>query len=170
MHDVTADHPPRPEGWEREIYPMASFPLLAVRDIARSASWYRDALGFADVFTLRAHDGTPLLAHLRWARHADLLLTAQRGAAVEPRGEGITLCFGTLRVDELAERARAAGARIVAGPADTPWNTRDVTMLDPDGYRLTLTAPQPGAMEGRGESFDAAMARARDAAGGSGGA
>jgi uncharacterized glyoxalase superfamily protein PhnB len=170
MHEMTGDHPPRPDGWEREIYPMASFPMLAVRDVTRSAPWYRDALGFAEVFTMRAPDGTPLLAHLRWARHADLLLTTERGAAAEPRGQGIALCFGTMHVDDLAERARTAGARITAGPADTSWNTRDVTLLDPDGYRLTFTAPQPRMLEGHGESLDAVVARARDAAAGGGAA
>lgn len=162
MHPITGDHPPRPSGWEREIYPMASFPLLAVRDVARSAAWYRDVPGFAEVFTMRAHDGTPLLAHLRWARHADLLLTGERTPVAEPRGTGITLSFGTRDVDQLAERARAAAARIVAGPADTAWNTRDVTLLDPDGYRLTFTAPQPHVLEGRGDSLDSVMERARE--------
>lgn len=165
MHPITGDHPPRPDGWEREIYPMASFPLLAVRDVARAATWYREVPGFAEVFTMRANDGTPLLAHLRWARHADLLLTRERSPVDEPRGAGITLSFGTMQVDELAARARDAGARIVAGPADTPWNTRDVTLLDPDGYRLTFTAPQPQVLEGRGESLEAVMARAREGAG-----
>ena len=37
-----------------------------------------------------------------------------------------------------------------------------VTVLDPDGYRLTFTAPQAKELEGRGESFDALMARMRE--------
>lgn len=27
------------------------------------------------------------------------------------------------------------------GPADQPWNAREFTVLDPDGYRLTFTQP-----------------------------
>jgi hypothetical protein len=37
----------------------------------------------------------------------------------------------TLGVDELAERARAAGANVLDGPIDRPWNARDVTIADP---------------------------------------
>ena len=35
----------------------------------------------------------------------------------------------------------AAGAQIVAPPADMPWNARECTIQDPDGYRLTFSEP-----------------------------
>jgi L-amino acid N-acyltransferase YncA/catechol 2,3-dioxygenase-like lactoylglutathione lyase family enzyme len=131
-----------------EIYAMPSFPMLAVSDLARSSAWYQDALGFQDVFTFRMGDGRPVLAHLRWRTYADLLLTPERAPAAAPRGAGVTLCFAMPDhdpfVDGLAERAQAHGGTIAAGPADTPWNTRDVTILDPDGYRLTFTGAQRG--------------------------
>jgi hypothetical protein len=41
-------------------------------------------------------------------------------------------------VDELATRARLAGARVVEGPIDRPWHVREVTLLDRDGYRLSF--------------------------------
>lgn len=51
------------------------------------------------------------------------------------------------------ERARAHGGGDVSDPADTPWNTRDVNVTDPDGYRLVYTARRP---EGeRDEAFGA---------------
>ena len=131
-----------------EIYPMPSFPMLATTDLARSALWYQDVLGFQDVFTFRMADGRPVLSHLRWRKYADVLLTAERAPAASPKGAGITLFFAMPDeeplVDGLAERAAALGATIVAGPADTPWNARDVTLLDPDGYRLTFTGAQVG--------------------------
>jgi hypothetical protein len=37
-------------------------------------------------------------------------------------------------------RAREAGAN-VTGPIDRPWNVREVTVMDPDGYRLVFTVP-----------------------------
>lgn len=131
-----------------EIYGMASFPLLAVGDLARSAAWYQDALGFQDVFTFRMGDGRPVLAHLRWRTYADLLLAPEPAPPPHDRGAGVTLVFSMPDhdpfVDALAERARAHGGTVAAGPADTPWNTRDVTILDPDGYRLTFTGAQRG--------------------------
>lgn len=154
--------PYRAEGWEREIYPMPSFPLLAVSDVERSSRWYQETLGFADVFTLRGNSGQALLAHLRWCTHADLLLSPGRTAIDGPRGLGVTLNFSTVSADDVAERARTAGATIVDGPSDRPWNARDVTIADPDGYRLTFTAPQSQVVEGGVPSFDEVMARARE--------
>ncbi len=45
------------------------------------------------------------------------------------------------KVDALVEQAKANGANIASGPLDQPWNVREVTILDPDGYRLVFTAP-----------------------------
>ena len=138
------DFPYRNEGWERDIYPMPSFPMLTVVDLDRSSRWYQDTLGFADVFTMRAQNGAPLLVHLRWCKFADVLMTASRAPQENPkppRGVGITLNFAAFEVDQMAERVRAAGARILEGPVDRPWNARDLTVLDPDGYRLNFTAP-----------------------------
>jgi L-amino acid N-acyltransferase YncA/uncharacterized glyoxalase superfamily protein PhnB len=143
--------PPAEEGPaapHADIYPMPSFPMLAVDDLARSALWYQDVLGFQDIFTFRMADGRPVLAHLRWRKYADVLLVPERQPSAGPRGAGVTLFFAMPDehpfVDGLAERAAAMGATLLAGPADTPWNARDVTVLDPDGYRLTFTGAQVG--------------------------
>jgi len=42
-------------------------------------------------------------------------------------------------VDDLADRAREHGAVIVSEPTNQPWNARDFTVEDPDGFRLTFT-------------------------------
>lgn len=130
---------------ESEFYPMPSFPMLSVDDLAASTQWYQDALGFRLVFTMPGHDGQPILTHLRWARYADLLLVQPWQRPAEPRGVGVSLNFsapgGQTTVDALAERARQRGALLAAGPADTPWNTREVTVLDPNGYRLVFSEP-----------------------------
>jgi catechol 2,3-dioxygenase-like lactoylglutathione lyase family enzyme len=152
-------HPYRTDGWEREIYGMPAFPVILANDLARSSQWYQDVLGFADVFTMRGPDDRPLLVHLRWCKWADVLITQARTPVEPPRGQGITLNFMTLGVDELAERARAAGANVLDGPVDRPWNARDVTIADPDGYRLNFTGPSSNAAR---LSFDEVMKRARE--------
>jgi catechol 2,3-dioxygenase-like lactoylglutathione lyase family enzyme len=131
-----------------EIYPMPSFPTLNVADLERSSKFYQETLGFKHVFTMPGRDGKPALVHLRWLKYADLLLALPRdGKEVpEPRGAGVSLSFQMLErfdgsVDTLAEQAKAGGANIVSGPLDQPWNVRELTILDPDGYRLTFTMP-----------------------------
>ena len=155
-HEIPTTHPYRTDGWARDIYPMPAFPMIAATDLALSSRWYQEALGFADVFTMRGPDGRPLLAHLRWSRWADVLITQARTPVESPRGRGITLNFMTLAVDELADRARAAGANVLEGPMDRPWNARDVTIADPDDYRLNFTGPSSSAER---TSFDDVIKR-----------
>jgi len=157
-HDLPTTHPYRTDGWEREIYPMAAFPVIVTSDLAESSRWYQTVLGFADVFTMRGADDRPQLAHLRWSKWGDVLLTQARTAIEAPRGQGITLNFMALDVDDIAERARAAGANVLEGPVDRPWNARDVTIADPDGYRLNFTGPSKSAAR---MSFDDVINRVR---------
>jgi catechol 2,3-dioxygenase-like lactoylglutathione lyase family enzyme len=157
-----AQYPYRAEGWERQIYPMPAFTMLAVSDVDRSSGWYQETLGFADVFTMRGRDGKAMLAHLRWCTFADVLLTPIRGSIDGPRGVGVSLSFATVNADDVASRARAAGATILDGPIDRPWNARDVTIADPDGYKLVFTAPQPQILAERAPSFDEVIAKVRD--------
>ncbi len=126
-----------------EFYPMPSFPTLMVRNLAASTHWYQETLGFQLVFEIRSESGKPVLTHLRWTKYADLLLVAENPPQLlsEPKGIGVTLTFAVFEgsVDELTEQARVRGVNIVAGPVEQPWNAREVTMLAPDGYRLTFT-------------------------------
>lgn len=125
-----------------EYYPMPSFPMLMVTDLAESSRWYQEALDFQDVFTMRGADGAPVLVHLRWRKYADLLMRAAPPTA-EKKGAGIALNFACNEsleaLNALAERARAAGARFVQEPGDRPWNARDFTIADPDGFALTFS-------------------------------
>jgi len=125
---------------EPEFYPMPSFPTLAVRDLEASRGFY-EALGFATVFVMPGPGGKPVLAHLRWTRHADLLLRIDPAPADGTKGLGVTFSFAVSdgALDALAERARANGARFLREPGDRPWNARDFTLADPDGFAITFT-------------------------------
>lgn len=115
-----------------DAYPMPSFPALTVADIAASQRWY-EALGFATVFAM------PGMAHMRWIRYADVMLRMGPPAS-GPKGLGVALNFMVAEnIDALAERARAMGAKFVMEIGDRPWNARDFTLADPDGFALTFT-------------------------------
>jgi uncharacterized glyoxalase superfamily protein PhnB len=84
---------------------------------------------------------------LRWVKYADVLITRPRiGEELsEPKGIGVSLNFNMLEhfdgdMDAFARHARENGAN-VTGPVDQPWNVREVTVLDPDGYKLIFTVP-----------------------------
>lgn len=130
-----------------EIYPMPSFPMLVVNDLGVSSEFYQNALGFKHIFTMSGPGGQPVLVHLRWVKYADLLITGSRDGKelTAPKGVGISLNFGMFDrfdgdIDAFAIHARKNGAN-VTGPIDRPWNVREVTVLDPDGYKLVFTVP-----------------------------
>jgi len=105
------------------------------------------ALGFKHIFTMPGPDGQPSLVHLRWVKYADLLITRSRDGRelTEPKGAGISLNFNMLEhfngdMDAFSRHARENGANVTS-PIDQPWNVREVTVLDPDGYKLIFTMP-----------------------------
>jgi catechol 2,3-dioxygenase-like lactoylglutathione lyase family enzyme len=138
----------------RAIYGMPMFATLQARDLAATVSWYTEGLGFINLFTMPGPDGAPLLVHLRRWQFQDLLVRPARGLVTPgdrpargPATPGSTcqLSFAAVygELDALAERARAHAAGQVDGPADTPWNTRDLTATDPDGQVVVFTAARP---------------------------
>ena len=130
-----------------EIYQMPLFPTLVVDDVEASSNFYQNALGFKNVFTMPGPDGKPSLVHLRWVKYADVLITRSRYSQElpEPKGVGVSLNFNMLEhfdgdMDAFARYAREHGANVI-GPVDQPWNVREVTVLDPDGYKLIFSMP-----------------------------
>lgn len=130
-----------------EIYPMPMFPMLMVRDLEASTKFYKNALGFKHIFTMPGPGGQPALVHLRWAKYADLLISRPRddNELTEPKGVGISLNFNVFDhfngdMDAFAKHARENGATVI-GPVSQPWNVREVTVLDPDGYKLIFSVP-----------------------------
>lgn len=122
---------------EDGAYVPLAYPKLLVTDAERTVTFYTN-LGF----TLVHRD--PLFAHLRWKRYADLyLVSTPAGYGIEGRrGVGVILCFDARdhRLEEVALLAQAAGAS-TDGPRDTPWHTRELLVMDPEGYRLSFVTP-----------------------------
>jgi catechol 2,3-dioxygenase-like lactoylglutathione lyase family enzyme len=121
---------------EEEFYPMPAFASLMVKDMAASRQWYHEVLGFRAVYE------APFIVHLRRERYQDiLLLPAQPGNEITPSAS-IILNFnaGQTTIAAILETVRAGGARF-EGPIERPWNVRELTVYDPDGYMLKFTEP-----------------------------
>ncbi len=114
---------------------------LTVRDLERSCTWYRDALGF----TLdRKHErqGRLVAVSLK-AGTVHVLLTQDDGAKGRDRakGEGFSLQLSTTQsADALATRASNSGAVLDTEPTDMPWGPRIFRVRDPDGFRWTISS------------------------------
>ena len=104
----------------KDGYPLAAVPTLAVRDALRSARWYRERLGFKLVHERPGLNGTPVLVHLRRGPHQDVMLATAEGPV---RAGGVMLTFW---VDDLAELAGG------------PEPREGLRLRDPDGHELVF--------------------------------
>jgi lactoylglutathione lyase len=112
------------------------FAILQVSDLRRSLRFYRDLLGFELTYSFPSEDD-PRFVFLE-IEGGKLGL----GAADEPvESVSTSIWVYTNDVDVAVGELRAAGARVVADPADQPWGERLASVADPDGYVVHIGAP-----------------------------
>ena len=103
--------------------------------------FYRDTLGFV-VDEIWEQEGRSVGAALV-AGDVHLMLTLDDGAkgVGRSKGDGFRLHLTTVQdVDDLAGRVARRGGTLEAPPADVPWGGRSFTVVDPDGFRLTIAS------------------------------
>ena len=60
------------------------------------------------------------------------------------KGEGFSVQFTTEQnIDAIAARIVDRGGSLADGPLDTPYGTRVFRLIDPDGFKLTVSSPRP---------------------------
>jgi uncharacterized glyoxalase superfamily protein PhnB len=122
------------------LYDVA--PGFTANDLTKSLAWYTDVVGFA-VEERWMRDGVLAGVSLR-AGKATLMLGQddwQKGRE-RKKGEGFRIYLETAQdVDAIAKRIEAAGGRLDQQPKDQPWGMRDISMTDPDGFKLTIGKP-----------------------------
>jgi catechol 2,3-dioxygenase-like lactoylglutathione lyase family enzyme len=104
--------------------------VLAVRDIAASLAYYRDALGFAVTFEY----GEPTFYVCLCRDEAALHLIAANKAERLP-GNG-ALCIFVKDVDALYAELVARKAKVVKPPQDYDYGMRDFDVVDLDGNQI----------------------------------
>ncbi|MEX2048147.1 MAG: VOC family protein [Gemmatimonadota bacterium] len=114
---------------------------LTVGDLGKSLAWYRDVLGFIVEEEWKRDDkvtGVGLLAG-----SARLFISQDDFAKGRDRkkGEGFRLHLATGQdVDGIAARIKARGGKLESEPAEMPWGTRAFALVDPDGFKLTISS------------------------------
>jgi len=106
--------------------------VLAVPDLARSAAWYRDVLGFA------VHDmGDP---GWRWLeRDACVIMAGECPDALPPAQLGDHGYFAYVEVetiDALHAEWQARGVEFIKPLRDEPWCMREFGIRTVDGHRM----------------------------------
>ena len=106
--------------------------VIAVPDLARSAAWYRDVLGFG------IHDvGDP---GWRWLqRDACVILAGECPDAPPPAATGDHAYFAYIEVegiDAFHAELVARGVDILKPLRDEPWGMREFAIRTIDGHRM----------------------------------
>lgn len=141
---------------QSEIYPMSMFPTFEVEDIRVSIEWYTNVLGFIVIYEMPDPDGRTYIAHIRKEKHQDILLISSSDREYDDvikKGVGVSITFqfneikggNHFSIDDYASSIREKGANVIEGPVNRPWNTRELVVTDPDGYRLIFSTPRDEA-------------------------
>ena len=113
---------------------------LTTADVERSLAWYRDVVGFTLEQTWE-QDGKVVGATLI-AGDVRINLSHDDGAlgVDRPKGQGFRLYMSTVQnVDDIAAAIAGRGGSLETQPADMPWGTRAFSLIDPDGFKLTIS-------------------------------
>ena len=114
---------------------------LTVDDLQESLRWYRDVVGFVVDREIEI-DGT-LRGIVLVAGNVRLIINQDDGAKGWDRqkGEGFSLTFVTAQsVDDVANRIKECGGTLESEPADMHWGARIFRVVDPNGFKLTISS------------------------------
>ena len=114
---------------------------LTASDLQKSLAWYRDVVGFTIEQTWE-QDGR-IVGAMLVAGDVEINLSQDDGQRGTDRvkGQGIRLYMSTVQsVDQIAARIKARGGTLASEPADMPWGTRAFSLVDPDGFKLTISS------------------------------
>ena len=114
-------------------------PSFTVNDVQKSLEWYRDVVGFA--VGQRWEEGGKLLGAEITAGPVVFMISQEdwKKGRDRKKGEGFRLyCDTDQDVDQLAARIKERGGRLAEEPHDEEWGARAVTVVDPDGFKITI--------------------------------
>jgi catechol 2,3-dioxygenase-like lactoylglutathione lyase family enzyme len=124
-----------------------NYTMITVGDVEEALGFYRDVLGLRTRNDVAS--GGSRWVTLSAAEGPDIVLTDPRAGRSEAEAETIheLLVKGSLppvflRTDDLEdvfERARAAGAEVLQEPIDQPWGPRDCAFRDPSGNTVRIS-------------------------------
>ena len=131
--------PAKPRAAGRSLALSSASPSYTVNDLDRSLAWYRDVLGFGVEekwemegkvvgVSLKAGDVSFMIGQDDWKKGRE-----------RKKGEGFRIYCATKKsVDDLAKRIQLKGGTLDQEPTDQPWGVRDISLTDPDGFKITI--------------------------------
>jgi uncharacterized glyoxalase superfamily protein PhnB len=122
----------------RSIPAASVIPVLYYPDVREAVTWLCSVLGFTERLRIADHrcqllhgDGCVVVANGAGP-------TGDAGSAPQDRASHSVMLRVT-RLDELFQRAKDAGARVLAVPEDHMYGERQCSFIDPWGHAWTLS-------------------------------
>ena len=120
---------------------MKCYPMLVVRDVKASSTWYQQLLGATSghggeefEMIMSGHDLLLTLHHSDHVEHPGL------ATANETPGSGVLIYFSVDDVNPVFERAKTLGAKLIDEPhMNEKARSVEFSLYDPDGYALTVS-------------------------------
>lgn len=114
------------------------FPQLRMTNWERTRAFYVDGLGFTVDWEHQFEPGFPVFAQLT-RDGLSLFLTEHSGDCQR----GGAAYFVVDDVDALFREIAGRGIQADEPPSDSPWGTREMSIVDADGNRLRFASPVP---------------------------
>jgi uncharacterized glyoxalase superfamily protein PhnB len=121
------------------------WPCLNFHDAEAARRFLTEVFGFTERLTVRDGSETTIVhAELRWPEGGGVIYGDKTSSGAlkkdvpEPVPGTQWLYIVTADPDAVHKRAVDAGARIVRGPEDTDYGSRNVTIADPEGNSWTF--------------------------------
>jgi len=124
---------------------IRAMPVLQVTDVKRSEAFYCEKLGFRSQGTWG--EG-PEFCIVQYGR-VTIALDRSRADGPIPTNQCWAAYIYVEDADALCAQWRSNGVDIVRGPEDTPYDSRDFDIRDPDGHLLAFGHD---LMPGKGEA------------------
>jgi uncharacterized glyoxalase superfamily protein PhnB len=115
---------------------------ITVKDLQKSAAWYRDVAGFGIDRTVE-HEGKLVYVALK-AGDVRISLNQDDGAKGWDRIKGLGFSINVWTsedIDAIATRIKASGGKLDSEPVDADWGARFFRLTDPDGFKLAVLKP-----------------------------
>lgn len=106
-------------------------PQLRSTDWKRTRAFYEEGLGFRVQWEHRFEPGLPVFAEV--ARDSLSLFLTEHSGDCQVGGAAYIIVDD---VDAFYREISGRGVKVQEPPEDTPWGTREMSVLDPDGNRL----------------------------------
>jgi uncharacterized glyoxalase superfamily protein PhnB len=113
-----------------------------VDDVEASLAWYRDVLGFRA--GQRWEDGGRLMGVELHAGKSVFMIGQDDWKKGRDREKGVGFrlyCETDQDVDRVADGIKSRGGRLEQEPKDEEWGGRAFTIVDPDGFKVTISKP-----------------------------